>query len=264
MNNNPLVSVIIASYNSGQYITKCLDSLLNQTYKNIEIIVCDDMSTDDSVDVVLEMSQNHSNIILLRNNENLRAAATRNKCIAEAHGVFYAIQDADDFSDPERIRKQVLYLQNHPDVDFVSSMAYTFSDNLYEKKGVMKFGEELPSKWSFLIGPPFIHPATMFRAECIKAVNGYRVAKETRRGQDYDMFMRMYSIAKKGANLMEPLYWYRLDDNTIKRHGKSGSHDEYLVRLNGFKAMGLMPIGYIFALKPYLANLIHRFGWFKY
>ena len=78
------------------------------------------------------------------------------------------------------------------------------------------------------------------------------------------MFMRMYATGFKGANICEPLYWYRLDENTVKRHGNSSSHDEFMVRKLGFTSMGLMPLGYIFALKPYIANVAHNLGWFKY
>lgn len=128
----------------------------------------------------------------------------------------------------------------------------------------MILGKTYPSKWDFLWGLPFIHPATMFRKKCIMEVNGYRVCDETKRGQDYDMFMRMYAAGFHGTNLNEPLYWYRLDDNTVKRHASSSAYDEYKVRLSGFKKLGLMPWGYPFAIKPYLANFAHKLGWFKY
>ena len=260
----PLISVIIANYNTEKFIAKCLDSLLSQTYKNIEIIICDDNSSDNSVSIIQEYVDKYPQIRLLKNETNLRAAATRNKCLDIANGAYIAIQDADDFSTQDRFEKQIQYLLKHVDIDFVSAHAFLFSGEEYTSKGVMRFGNEYPSKWNFLWGLPFIHPATMFRTECIKRVDGYRVSKETRRGQDYDMFMRMYAKGFKGANICEPLYWYRLDENTVKRHGNSSSRDEFLVRIQGYKSMGLMPVGYIFAIKPYIANLAHNLGWFKF
>jgi glycosyltransferase EpsE len=258
----PLVSIIIASYNSEKTIEKCLESLLGQTYNNIEIIVCDDNSTDNSFSVIETIARRNKNIIVLHNEVNLKAAASRNNCIAKAKGDFIAIQDADDLSFPNRIEIQVNYLLSHPDIDFVSCNARLFNDTLKDL-GVMKLGGEHPSKYNFLWGLPFIHPATLFRKKCVSEVGGYRVAKETKRGQDYDMFMRMYAKGYRGVNLDQCLYWYRLDESCIKRHGSS-AYDEFLVRKHGFKAMGLMPWGYLFAIKPYFSNCAHSLGWFKY
>ena len=264
MTVRPIVSVIIANYNTEKYIAKCLDNLLSQTYNNIEIIVCDDNSSDNSPQIIEEYVKRYPNIFLLRNTKNLRAAATRNRCLHVSKGDYIVIQDADDFSAITRIEEQLNFMLSNPTLDFVSSDAHLFSGTDYTSKGIISFGKIFPSKWSFLWGMPFIHPATMFRTSCIRGVNGYRVCEETRRGQDYDMLMRMYAQGFKGANIKKPLYWYRLDENTIKRHSNSSAYDEYKVRIHGFKAMGLMPIGYLFALKPYIANLAHKLGWFKF
>ena len=262
INERPLVSVIIASYNSEKTIESCIQSLLNQTYKDIEIIICDDNSSDNSLAIINRIKEKNPNIVVLHNSTNLKAAASRNRCIEISKGEFLAIQDADDSSFPNRIEIQVSFLLNHPELDFVSSNARLFNETNSDL-GIMKLGKEFPSKWNFLWGLPFIHPATMFRKESIAAVKGYRVAKETRRGQDYDMFMRMYAIGLRGANIGQCLYNYRLDENCVKRHGE-GAHDEYLVRKYGFKIMGLMPVGYLFAIKPYISNFAHNLGWFKY
>ncbi len=265
MKAEPLVSIIIASYNSKDTIKYCLDSLLNQTYKNIEIIVCDDNSIDGSFRILKEYEKAYPQIKVLHNEENLKVAATRNRCIDEARGTYIAIQDADDMSDLTRIEQQVAFLEEHPEISFASSQALLFSDNPNRINGVMDYGKAFPTKWSFLWGISFVHPATMFRALCLRAVGNYRVSSETKRGEDYDLFMRLYAAGYKGANIQQPLYIYKLDAQTVKRGTTSGSKDEYLVRMKGYKLLGLMPLGYIFALKPYLANFIHnKIGWFKY
>lgn len=260
----PEISVIIANYNSEKYIRKCLDSLIGQSFKNIEIIICDDNSSDDSVDIIESYQKQYNNIILLRNETNIKAAASRNKCIDIAQGKYIAIQDADDFSEPSRLQKQLRFLQTNPQYDFVSTSAHLFCGHVYVSKGVMSLGNKYPTRWSFLWGMPFVHPATMLKTSCVRGVCGYRVSDETRRGQDYDMFMRMYAKGYRGANLPEPLYWYRLDDNTVQRHASTKALDEFKVRKYGFKAMGLMPFGYIFAIKPFFVNIAHNLGWFKY
>ena len=264
MINKDRVSVVISCFNASSTISKCIDSLLFQTYKNIEILACDDCSSDNTFDILLTYSLKYSNVIVLKNEQNLGAAASRNKCIEISTGEFIAIQDADDFSSSNRIEEQVRFLKDNTEFSFVSSDANLFSDDTYSITGLMKAKHLFPKKKHFLWGPPFIHPSTLFTRVCLEKVNGYRVCEETRRGQDYDMFMRMYACGFIGANLHQPLYWYRLDKTCVKRHGKSSSRNEYLVRINGFRMLKLMPIGYVFALKPYFANFLHRLGWFRY
>ena len=187
---------------------------------------------------------------------NLKAAGTRNRCIKEAKGEYIAIQDADDYSMPDRIEK-LLACFGENDVDFVSSAANLFSKDEHTFDSVFRCDKRFPKKKDFLWRLPFIHASTMFKTECIRAVDGYRVAKETTRGQDYDMFMRLYAAGFKGMNVPNPLYCIRADAGYIDRQIKRSARDECRVRIYGFKLLKLMPIGYLFALKPYAATFYH-------
>jgi len=115
-----------------------------------------------------------------------------------------------------------------------------------------------PTKYDFLWNVPFNHPATLFVADLFKKAYGYRVAKETKRGQDYDMFMRMYSIGYIGMNLDEPLCLYRIDEANYKRRTFSARIDECIIRYKGFKANKILIDGLPFILKPIIVYFVKR------
>ena len=209
--NTPLVSVIVACYNAENYIYPCLSSILNQTYQNFEILVCDDCSTDSSYNILLELESKDDRIHVLRNDKNMFAAYARNRCFDIAKGDFFMIQDIDDYSEPNRIEVLLKNLMDSESIGFVSSSVKMFVDDPTVLLCKMRAGKEYPQKNEFLLGVPFFHPATMFKAACIKAVDGYRVAKETRRMEDYDLFMRLYAAGYKGKNIQEELYHYFLN-----------------------------------------------------
>jgi len=253
-----LVSVVIACRNCEEYISKCIDSILTQTHKNLEVLVCDDASTDSSIDILLEYEKKDKRIRVLKNFNNLMAAASRNRCIEISKGKYIVIQDADDFSTPDRITILLNYLEKNPEVSFISSAAYLFSTSDIQADSVMVKKKKKPTKKDFLWGLPFIHGSTMFRRECIIRIGGYRVVKETKRGQDYDMFMRMYAEGYHGININEPLYWIRAGGNLIKKQILSSVKNEFKIRMYGFKRLGLMPLGYLFVFKPYGAFIFHN------
>lgn len=99
-----LISIIIPSYNSQKYIAKCLESILNQTYKNLEIIIIDDCSTDKSLEKI-KIFQEDDRIILLKNQINLGQSAARNTGIKKAKGKYISFIDADDFVDVDFYEK---------------------------------------------------------------------------------------------------------------------------------------------------------------
>lgn len=250
----PLVSVIMGVYNADQkLLTASVNSLLIQSYRNLEIILCDDASTNGTAEWLAAFARDDSRIRILHNEENLHLAATLNRCIAEAHGEFLARQDADDISDPERIAKQVAYLQAHAEVDFVGSNCLLYNT----KDGVI--GERvmpaMPMKKDFLFNSPFIHGSLLFRSSCLNVQRCYLVSKWTKRTEDYEMFMRMYSQDLQGANLQEPLYSYHYGTQQchIALHYR---FDEMVLRFRGFRSMGLLPKALPYVIKPVVLGVM--------
>lgn len=247
------ISIIVAAYNAEEHISECINSIQSQTYQNWELIICDDCSQDNTVSIIEEYQKKDKRIVLLKNDQNMRAGASRNKCIQKSNGNYIMIQDADDVCAADRIEK--LYFRiSEGDVDFVSSGYYLFDDDGKYKTVVMP--NSYPQKKDFLFGMPFCHAATMFTKECILAVEGYRISKETRRGQDYDMFMRLYAKGYKGCNIPDTLYGYRVDKNTINRRKFEYRIDECIIRYKGFKELGLFPKGIPYLFKPIIAHFV--------
>ncbi len=253
-----LVSVIIACHNAEDYIDECLESLVNQTYNNIEIIICDDASTDDSYAILELWSKKDKRVKIIRNSQNLFAAISRNKCFEAAAGDYYMIQDIDDISNHNRI-ETLLSVFEKEEIDFVSSAARCFNNEM-SSLGKIISHKTFPNKWDFLWGISFMHPATMFKRECITDVRGYRVSSETRRCQDYDLFMRLYAKGYKGKNIGEVLYYYRQNDDTLKRGGNLLSAKcEYKVRKYGYKLLSIpFLLSFIFSMKPWIGYLCYK------
>lgn len=113
----PRVSVIMPSYNKEKYIAKSIASILNQTYKDFELLIIDDVSTDSSVDII--QSFDDKRIRFYQNKQNVGMAANRNIGIEKAEGEFIALLDADDLSTEDRLEKEVRFLDSRPDIDVV-------------------------------------------------------------------------------------------------------------------------------------------------
>ena len=250
----PAVSVIIAVFNAAPFLDECLDSLVAQTFEDWEVVACDDASTDRSVEILERWSRRDSRIRVVRNAVNLGAAATRNRAIEMCRGKYIAIQDADDLSKADRLERQVSYLDANPGCAFVSSGLYLFDDmGIY---GQRIPGIPLPGRRDFLVNTPYCHASTMFRRLAIESVNGYRVATETTRGQDYDLFMRLHADGFQGHNIPDCLYGYR--DGCMAYHRRRFRYrlDEVVIRFKGFRQLGLLPWAIPFVFKPVLVGAI--------
>lgn len=250
------VSIIMPLYNVEPYIDNCVEHILKQTYNNFEIIMCDDCSTDKSYEKAKEWAKKDKRIKAYKNKVNMRAGYTRNECIKNATGEFIYIQDADDYSGENILEKEVEILNNEKDISFVSVGVKRFNEN-----GI--WGEEVrwveyPQNKDFLWGTPYVHPGTMFRHNVLDKMQGYRVAKDTARNEDFDLFLRLHIDGYHGKNILEPLYYYNEDINAYKRRKYRYRIDEFNIKLDAFKKLKLLPKGYIYAIKPLIVGLIPR------
>lgn len=252
----PLVSVIMGVYNCKNFVLlrNSVESVVNQIFTDWEFLICNDGSTDNTLEKLYEIEKIDSRIRILSYNENKGLANALNFCIEHAKGEYLARQDDDDISYPNRFEKQVQFLREHPEYAIVGALA-----DVYDEGGI--WGEysalERPDRNSFLWNSPFAHPTIMVRAHAIKQSGKYRVAKETRRCEDYDLFMRMYSNGYIGYNIQEKLYKYMIVNNNIKYRPLKYRIDEAVVRWKGYISMKIiLPKGIIFVVKPILLGLI--------
>ena len=211
----PKVSVLMGIYNtkSKEMLEKSLKSILNQTFSDFELIICDDGSTNNCIAWAKEICDNDSRVIFIENCKNKGLAYTLNNCLNHANGIYIARMD-DDESHLDRFERQVDFLDNNQQYDLVGS-----NMNLFNEKGI--WGErkykEIPESKDFLYRVAIAHPTIMTRIGAIKAVGGYRDLKETLRVEDYDLFMRMFANGSKIYNFQTPLFNYREDTNAAKK-----------------------------------------------
>lgn len=251
-----LVSVIMGVYNAKKKdIQRCLSYILGQTYRDFELIICDDGSTDNTYPLLLEYAKKDNRIRLIRNETNMGLAFALNKCIAVSKGELLIRHDIDDYSDITRFEKQIAFMNPNPQIAFAGSNIHLYDEQ--SVWGMMRY-PEMPTKQDFLFCFPFMHGAMIMRKEAVLAVGGYRVSKATRRTEDFDLFSRMYVYGYQGYNLQEALYFYKEDENAQSKRKFRYRIDECKVKFAAFSKLGLMPKGIFYAIKPVVVGLIPK------
>src|ERR1700760_2013762 len=141
----PLVSILVSNYNYGRYIASAIQSALNQTYRKIELIVCDDGSTDDSVAVIEAFERKDERLRLIRK-ANGGQASGFNAAFAVSKGEIIALLDSDDLFLPNKVERIVADFQSHPDAGFGVHRVIRVSADL-RRQGVWPMSAPLPSGW---------------------------------------------------------------------------------------------------------------------
>ena len=250
------ISIITGIYNCGKTLPEAIDSILDQTYENWELILCDDGSTDDTLSVAEKYKNEFpEKIKIIQNEKNLGLNRTLNHCLEYATGEYIARMDGDDISLPERLEKEAAYLDSHPECAIVSCpMIY------FDEKGDWGQGSavENPAFSDFIPGTPFCHAPCMVRSEAYLAVGGYSTDRRTLRAEDYDLWFRMYEKGYRGHNLQEPLYKMRDDQNAYRRRKFKFALNEAYVRFSGYRRLKLGITAYAYALRPILVSLLPK------
>jgi glycosyltransferase EpsE len=253
------VSIIMAVYNTPHrhIVEFAIDSILNQSVENLELIIFDDGSTDNTYELLKDISRKDRRIRLIRHGKNMGSAFARNRCLALARANFVAIMDADDYSHNCRLEEQINFLRSNPEYAFVGARGVYFNDSLEGNLGKYWYCK-YPKKEDFLFTLPFVHGSLMFRKQSLLTVHGYKEDQWVRRSEDYDLLMRMYAKGYNGANLPKTLYFIRMDEDTFKRRKYIYRFNESMVKYKGFKELGLMPKGLVYAAKPLIVGLIPK------
>ena len=212
--HQPLVSVIMANYNTPiEYLKEAIESVLNQTYSNLELIIVDDCSTNDSVRYI--ESINDKRIVLKKNDTNKGPAYTRNRAFDIAHGKYIAIMDSDDISDIFRLQKQVDYMENNPNTIVCASWANVFGDGV---KTPWMFNPSFPKneifKISLLFGNTFIVNSTVMMDRDTIEKHNVRFIEEYTASQDYKMWVDCVRYGEF-AMITEPLVRRRVRQKSI-------------------------------------------------
>lgn len=218
--NKTLFSVLIANYNNGKYIHDCLDSILNQTYQNFEVIIVDDASTDSSLDVIKAYVKNDTRLKLYVNENNQGCGYTKRRCAELATGDICAFVDPDDAIVSNAIELMVSTYQNDATIDSISSRYIETDINLIEINKSSQ-GETIPESFSYLTyGKGAITHFYTFKLGAYKKTEG--INPKLSRAVDQDLYYKMEEVGKH-LFLDKHLYLYRvtplsisMNDNRLK------------------------------------------------
>ena len=227
MNCPPLLSVILPVYNGGKYLHEAISSILMQTYSNFEVIVINDGSLDDSGSTV--HSFNDSRIRYIEQT-NQGLAATLNRGIDLAHGVYVARQDQDDISLPDRLAKQVAYMQAHPECGLLGTWAQIMEIEKLSDRFHRHPTDPGELRYHLLFNNPFVHSSVMLRKSVLDQIGGYSTDPERQPPEDYELWSRISRVAEV-SNIPESLLIYREIPSSMSRTGVS-PFQRRLVRLS--------------------------------
>lgn len=248
-----VISVIMGVYNGGRTLKSAIKSIQEQTFDNYELIICDDCSKDDSLSILLELQKEDNRIIILRNDINSGLSASLNRCIEKASGRYIARMDDDDISHKDRLKIQYDFLENHPEYSIVGCRRNTFdSEGIW---ATSEFYGPLTSR-DIISGNIFTHPTVLMRKSDLNYVGGYTVSKRTSRGQDFDLWCKMYAAGYKGYILEDVLFDYYEDRHSLKEPKFKTRYYNYKTHKIWRSQMGL-PLKYdIYAWKEIIAGIL--------
>lgn len=210
----PLVSIIMTAYNEERYIADTLRALIAQSHGQWEALVVDDGSTDSTPRIISEFSARESRIIpILRENKGRIAAL--NEAIARARGSFIAVNDADDIPSPDRLAKEVQFLQSHEDHGMVGSYArITDANGIPTGDKIVAPSAHADIRKVMLRYNPFVHSSVMYRKEALESAGPY--TDKFLPGFEWEMcanIMRNWKV----ANIPEYLVLYRIHSKSLTR-----------------------------------------------
>lgn len=232
---NGMVSVIMATYNCADTLPEAIDSILTQTYQNLQFIICDDCSTDHTYSLLQAYAKKDRRILLIKNEKNSKLSFSLNHCLQYVAGDYIARMDGDDISVPDRFEKQIRFLQEHTEYDLVGSAMQWFDENGAANIIVKP---ETMDKYYMRRGVPFNHATIMTYPRVYETLNGYTVSKRTMRSQDYDLWFRFFHAGFRGYNIQESLYLVREDMNAIKRRTFQVRWNAFQTTRIGFRLLG--------------------------
>src|SRR5215211_8388525 len=209
----PLVTVIVISHNYGRYLAEAIESALRQTYRPLEVLVIDDGSSDDSVDVARQFADR----LRLITQENVGVERTCNRAVDEAQGEYFVRLDADDVLEPNYVEQLMQALDRSPDA------AYAYARPLFigAKSGPMRC---LPFSPYFLVKRTnFVHPTALTAKHDFLAVGGLSEDLGEHALEDWDFWLKMLEHGRRGTYVREPLVRWR-------RHAEGSRNPETGVR----------------------------------
>jgi alpha-1,3-rhamnosyltransferase len=237
----PLVTVVVPSYNHSKYIEKCLDSIFEQTYKNLEVIVIDDGSKDKSPIILTELKNKYNFYLILQSNKGI--SATFNRAIKEfSHGKYFTFCASDDKWLPNKIELQVDYLEKHDLIPMVYGKAMVINtndqiieDSTKEINKNLKGGNIFKDLLCQNFHPPVNY---MIRTDLFSQVGNY---DEQAWAEDFDMNLKISNLYPIGF-INELISYYRRGDNSNSSNAYHKITESHLYSIRKYKNSEFYPL----------------------
>ena len=223
--NDPLVSVIMSVYNEEANIENSVNSILNQSYTNFELIITNDFSTDRTLEILRKFTKLDKRIVLIENKKNLGLTKSLNNMLKVAKGKYIARQDADDYSAPDRLGTQIKNLDKY-NVDAVVCRAKIIES----KKKIPGISFYLPKKLLIKFKNPFIHGTLLIKKKVLNDLGNYD--EKFIFSQDYKLFSDFLNSGYRIKNLNKVLYHLNMENNISTNYSAQQEYYADCIRKN--------------------------------
>ena len=213
LKSEPLVSIIMLTYNRANYINEAIESVLAQTYQNWELIIIDDGSTDETPSLVAQYQD--ARIVYEKHEKNEGLHAGRRESLTLANGTYVAVLDSDDmWNSPEKLEKQVTFLENNKDHGVVGTFI-TIINAQGNETGKLEYDTiDDKIRKSILSSNQFAHSSVLMQKEILDQTKGYQPML----AEDLELFLQIGAISKL-ANIPEFLTKHRVHKESLNDHG---------------------------------------------
>jgi glycosyltransferase involved in cell wall biosynthesis len=202
------IAILIPTYNNETTIKRAIESALNQTYKNLIIIVLNDASTDNTAEVVQEIIKDNPNVYYFENENNMGRGYSRNKIMDISLTRLSCWLDADDYMDENKIARQYEFFLNNNDCDFLATpMKIFFNDGKIDSCGSTYEKIKEVTLENLIQVNHIPHPTVMFKTLLAKAL---RFNDSKKVDEDWDFYIRLYILGYKVHVLTDELYYYNM------------------------------------------------------
>jgi glycosyltransferase involved in cell wall biosynthesis len=208
----PRISVIMSVYNSGPYLVQAIESILNQTFVDFELIIIDDGSTDNTSTIINNYEEQDSRVVIIRNPQNVGTIRSLNKGLRIARGDFITRQDGDDYSTTDRLEKQVTFLEANATVGVIGTAALLVDQENKPIRVAFSISDGNDIQKLLLDHMCICGASLMIRRSCWE-VAGFYFDETLTDSEDYDLSLRLAEVTTI-SNLAEPHYVYRQHPNS--------------------------------------------------
>lgn len=215
--NTPLITVLMPCYNAMPFLTEALESIINQSYTNLEILCINDGSTDTTGEVLEKYAKNDDRIKVIHNEQNIKLIQTLNKGIDLAKGDYIARMDADDISMPNRIEVELKFMQEHPEIDILSTGSYNINEEgkIISKKIPRAHGS-LACLYASFFYVPIGHPELLIKTSVLKN-NKFLFEPHVLHTEDYELWARLLRKGYNLCNIDDVLLCFRINSQSVSR-----------------------------------------------